>query len=63
LARVVVLIVVLVVLALGAGVVLLARALGLDSAWLARGRHALGEARYRTAAIAAELADFIRMGR
>jgi hypothetical protein len=63
LARVIVLIVILVVLVLAAGAVLVPRAIGLDPEWLARARHALGEARYRAGMLAAEFADFVRMGR
>jgi hypothetical protein len=55
--------VILVVLVLAAGAVLVPRAIGLDPEWLARARHALGEARYRAGMLAAEFADFVRMGR
>ncbi len=62
-ARVIVLIVVLVVLAIAAGALLLPRTIGLDPEWLACSRHALGEARYRAGLLAGEFADFVRMGR
>jgi len=63
LARVIVLVLILVVLVLAAGAVLVPRALGLDPAWLVRLRRTLGEARHRAVGLAAEFADFVRMGR
>jgi hypothetical protein len=54
-------VVVLVVLAV-AGLAAL-RALGLDPQWLARTRHALGEASYRTRGVLVEFGDWLRLGR
>ena len=37
--------------------------LGLEPTWLARARHALGEARYRAGEVLAEFGDWLRLGR
>jgi hypothetical protein len=59
----VVAIVVLALLVLALGGLLGLRLLGLDPQWLARTRHALGEARYRTRGVLAEFGDWLRLGR
>jgi hypothetical protein len=53
----------LALLAIAALALLAAAGLGLDPRWLARTRHALGEARYRTGAVLAEFGDWLRLGR
>ena len=43
--------------------VLAAGLIGLEPPWLARVRHALGEARYRAGEVLAEFGDWLRLGR
>jgi hypothetical protein len=55
--------VLLTLLALAGLAVVVLNLLGLDPAWLAQSRHALAEARQRTAGVLAEFGDWLRLGR
>jgi hypothetical protein len=55
--------VLLTALALAGLAVVVLNLLGLDPAWLAQSRHALAEARHRTAGLLAEFGDWLRLGR
>ena len=55
--------VLLAALALGSLALLASAGLGCEPAWLARARHALGEARHRAGGVLLEFGDWLRLGR
>ena len=50
-------------LAVGSVSLLVAAVLGVEPAWLAGARHALGEARHRAGGVLLEFGDWLRLGR